>query len=145
MWKYQIAIDIVPKYIFLINNKSIENVSTLLILCYKVIWKFLKSKEMRPVETLWTTIKSNLIINLASNEYSKVIDFKALNCDVVAPVFKDANKKLAKIYFSLKGLQGMEFKQTGEFRSTYPHNYKLRNYKAWHRAKAHRQPTTMQH
>lgn len=41
--------------------------------------------------------KSKIIVNLASNEYSKAIDFKNLNVKLVTPVFKDKSKGVYKV------------------------------------------------
>jgi len=52
--------------------------------------------------------KSSVLLNLASNEYFKVIDKKALHGDVITPVFKDLkNEKFKIISFYAKKARGM--------------------------------------
>ncbi|GHB17272.1 peroxide stress protein YaaA [Salinicola rhizosphaerae] len=51
---------------------------------------------------------SPTLVNLASNEYSKAIDFKALKADVVSPVFKDEkNGQFKIISFYAKKARGL--------------------------------------
>lgn len=51
--------------------------------------------------------KDELFLNLASNEYFKAIDKKALNTDIISPVFKDfKNDKLKIISFYAKEARG---------------------------------------
>ena len=42
-------------------------------------------------------LKSELVVNLASNEYFKAVDKKQLNAEIVAPAFKDLSKGKYKI------------------------------------------------
>ena len=52
--------------------------------------------------------KSNYLLNLASNEYSKSIEFKNLNAKVISPVFKDwKNGKFKIISFYAKRARGL--------------------------------------
>lgn len=52
--------------------------------------------------------KSKLVINLASNEYSKVANLKSLNADVISPVFKDwKNGEYILISFFAKRARGL--------------------------------------
>ena len=47
------------------------------------------------------TLKSDTVVNLASNEYFKAVDKKLLNADIVAPAFKDlknGNYKIISFY-----------------------------------------------
>ena len=49
-----------------------------------------------------------IILNLASNEYSKAIDFKKINAKVITPIFKDwKNGKYKVISFFAKKARGM--------------------------------------
>ncbi|MCL4157032.1 UNVERIFIED_CONTAM: hypothetical protein GTU68_062590 [Idotea baltica] len=41
--------------------------------------------------------KSEIIVNLASMEYSKAVDFKKLNAKLITPVFKDKSKGVYKV------------------------------------------------
>ena len=51
------------------------------------------------------------VLNLASNEYSKAIDFKSLNHEVITPHFKDfKDGKLKMISFYAKKARGMMLK-----------------------------------
>jgi len=51
---------------------------------------------------------SKIILNLASNEYSKAIDFKKINAKVITPIFKDwKNGKYKVISFFAKKARGM--------------------------------------
>jgi cytoplasmic iron level regulating protein YaaA (DUF328/UPF0246 family) len=52
--------------------------------------------------------KSNYLLNLASNEYSKSINLKNLNTEVISPVFKDwKNGKFKIISFYAKRARGL--------------------------------------
>jgi len=52
--------------------------------------------------------KSELVINLASNEYFKSVDKKALNAEIIAPAFKDLkNGKYKIISFFAKKARGL--------------------------------------
>jgi cytoplasmic iron level regulating protein YaaA (DUF328/UPF0246 family) len=52
--------------------------------------------------------KSNYLLNLASNEYSKSINLKNLNSEVISPVFKDwKNGKFKIISFYAKRARGL--------------------------------------
>ena len=56
---------------------------------------------------------SNFVLNLASNEYSKAINFKTIQAEVISPVFKDWKNGEYKIisFFAKKarGLMGRYF------------------------------------
>ncbi|MFW5852247.1 MAG: peroxide stress protein YaaA [Bacteroidota bacterium] len=61
------------------------------------------------------------IINLASQEYAKVIDFKQLPVPVITPVFKDyKNGKLKIISFYAKKARGMMVRYMAENNCTKP-------------------------
>lgn len=53
-------------------------------------------------------LEGELVVNLASNEYAKAIDFKKLNQPIITPVFKDwKNDKLKVISFYAKKARGL--------------------------------------
>ena len=55
-----------------------------------------------------TALKSDLIVNLASNEYSKVAKLKTLGADVVSPAFRDwKNGEFKMISFFAKRARGL--------------------------------------
>lgn len=59
--------------------------------------------------------ENDWILNLASNEYSKAVDFKNLNLPVVSPAFKDyKDGKLKMISFFAKKARGMMLRYVAE-------------------------------
>ena len=53
-------------------------------------------------------LKKEIIVNLASNEYSKVVDFSNINNKVITPIFKDMkNGKYKIISFYAKKARGL--------------------------------------
>ena len=73
--------------------------------------------------------KNELFVNLASNEYSSVIDANSLKTDMVSPIFKDfKNGKLKIISFYAKKARGMMVRyildnQINDFESLKGFNY----------------------
>jgi cytoplasmic iron level regulating protein YaaA (DUF328/UPF0246 family) len=68
------------------------------------------------------------ILNLASNEYSKALDFKKLDIPVVSPAFKDyKDGKLKMISFFAKKARGMMLRYVAEHGITNPED--LKNFK----------------
>jgi cytoplasmic iron level regulating protein YaaA (DUF328/UPF0246 family) len=62
---------------------------------------------------------SELVVNLASKEYAKAVDFKALDNPVISPVFKDfKNGKLKIISFFAKKARGLMTRQLLEKNAT---------------------------
>jgi cytoplasmic iron level regulating protein YaaA (DUF328/UPF0246 family) len=62
---------------------------------------------------------SELVVNLASKEYAKAVDFKALDNPVMSPVFKDfKNGKLKIISFFAKKARGLMTRQLLEKNAT---------------------------
>jgi cytoplasmic iron level regulating protein YaaA (DUF328/UPF0246 family) len=55
----------------------------------KNLYEFWKNIIYKEIQTALDESGSNLLINLASNEYYKAIDKKKLKADIVTPVFKD--------------------------------------------------------
>jgi uncharacterized protein len=72
------------------------------------LYEFWKVHITEKIKKDLLSMNSKLIINLASNEYSKSIDFKALKVDVVSPEFKDYKNGSYKIIsFFAKKARGM--------------------------------------
>ena len=73
--------------------------------------------------------KNELFVNLASNEYSSVIDANSLKTDMISPIFKDLkNGKLKIISFYAKKARGMMVRyildnQINDFESLKGFNY----------------------
>ena len=73
--------------------------------------------------------KNELFVNLASNEYSSVIDTNSLKTDMISPIFKDfKNGKLKIISFYAKKARGMMVRyildnQINDFESLKGFNY----------------------
>jgi len=73
--------------------------------------------------------KNELFVNLASNEYSSVIDANSLKTDMISPIFKDfKNGKLKIISFYAKKARGMMVRyildnQINDFESLKGFNY----------------------
>ena len=73
---------------------------------HKNLYEFWKNK----VTTFFNDeiVENELFINLASNEYSSVIDKKSLNTKMLSPIFKDfKNGKLKMISFYAKKARGL--------------------------------------
>ena len=74
----------------------------------KNLYEFWKETVTDEVNDTLKKMKSNLIINLASNEYFKVIDTKKLDGKIVSPVFKDEKKGTYKVIaFYAKKARGL--------------------------------------
>ncbi|MBS4058856.1 MAG: peroxide stress protein YaaA [Bacteroidetes bacterium] len=72
------------------------------------LYDFWKQHISKSIQMELKSLKSNLIINLASNEYSKSVDFKALKVDLVSPEFKDyKNGDYKIISFFAKKARGL--------------------------------------
>lgn len=75
-------------------------------------WREIITKEINKHE-------SDFIVNLASNEYFKVINKKDLNAKVITPIFKDYKKgKLKTIAIFAKKARGMMVKYMAENKIT---------------------------
>lgn len=76
--------------------------------------------------------KSKALIQLASNEYSKAIQLKNIECPVITPVFKDTkNGKLKVISFFAKKARGLMARYIIENKITSPDklkNFNIDNY-----------------
>lgn len=78
----------------------------------KNLYSFWKEKLTETVNAITAEQGNNLILNLASKEYSKALDFKALKAKVVDVDFKELrNGKLKVISFNAKKARGGMFRQ----------------------------------
>ncbi|WP_048307810.1 peroxide stress protein YaaA [Halomonas sp. PR-M31] len=74
----------------------------------KDLYAFWKDRLTQDLETAVTRSGSNVLVNLASNEYFKAIDMKRLSARVITPVFKDAKNGQYKIIsFYAKKARGL--------------------------------------
>ena len=74
----------------------------------KNLYEFWGQKITDAVNQQLADIKSDVLINLASNEYYKSIKPKAINADIVTPVFKDwKNGQYKMISFYAKKARGL--------------------------------------
>nr|WP_298415006.1 peroxide stress protein YaaA [uncultured Halomonas sp.] len=74
----------------------------------KDLYAFWKDRLTQDLEAAVTRSGSNVLVNLASNEYSKAIDIKRLSARVITPVFKDAKNGQYKIIsFYAKKARGL--------------------------------------
>lgn len=74
----------------------------------KDLYAFWRDRLTRDLETAIAQSGSNILVNLAPNEYSKAIEIKRLSARVVTPVFKDAKKGQYKIIsFYAKKARGL--------------------------------------
>jgi len=71
------------------------------------LYKFWGDKITKNINKQLKTIDSKILLNLASNEYFKSIDTKAINAEIVTPVFKDwKNGQYKLISFFAKKARG---------------------------------------
>ncbi|MGC3875088.1 peroxide stress protein YaaA [Halomonas sp. GXIMD04776] len=74
----------------------------------KDLYAFWRERLTRDLDTAIGKSGSNVLVNLASNEYFKVIDSKRLSARVVTPIFKDAkNGEYKIISFYAKKARGL--------------------------------------
>lgn len=72
------------------------------------LYAFWKSKIVIKVKEALAESGSNILVNLASNEYYKSIDTKKLDCEIVTPEFKDLkNGKYKMIAIYAKRARGL--------------------------------------
>ena len=64
---------------------------------YKDLYAFWKEDVTQNLKDVLNELKTDVVLNLASNEYSKVVDFKALGVKVVSPAFKHLKQNQYKI------------------------------------------------
>ncbi|NND55482.1 MAG: peroxide stress protein YaaA [Gammaproteobacteria bacterium] len=73
----------------------------------KTLYEFWGDRITDNLNAQLKSLKSDVVLNLASNEYFKSIDKKALQADVIAPAFKDLkNGKYKIISFYAKKARG---------------------------------------
>jgi len=74
----------------------------------KDLYAYWRERLTQDLDEAIATSGSSTLINLASNEYSKAIDFKRLEADVVSPVFRDEkNGQFKIISFYAKKARGL--------------------------------------
>jgi cytoplasmic iron level regulating protein YaaA (DUF328/UPF0246 family) len=74
----------------------------------KNLYEFWSDLITKSINTDLNNINSDILINLASNEYFKSIDKKKLNAQIITPVFKDfKNGRYKMISFFAKKARGM--------------------------------------
>lgn len=64
---------------------------------YKDLYEFWKEDVTQNLKDVLNELKTDVVLNLASNEYSKVVDFKTLGVKVVSPAFKHLKQNQYKI------------------------------------------------
>jgi cytoplasmic iron level regulating protein YaaA (DUF328/UPF0246 family) len=64
---------------------------------YKDLYEFWKEDVNKELAKTLNELNTDIVLNLASNEYSKVVDFKKLGVKVVSPVFKHLKNNEYKI------------------------------------------------
>ena len=74
----------------------------------KNLYEFWGNKPSSALKKQLASLKSNVLINLASNEYFNVVDKKLLDAEIITPVFKDfKNGKYKIISFYAKKARGL--------------------------------------
>ena len=74
----------------------------------KNLYEFWGEKPSLSLKNQMSSLQSNVLINLASNEYFNVVDKKLLDADIITPVFKDfRNGKYKIISFYAKKARGL--------------------------------------
>jgi cytoplasmic iron level regulating protein YaaA (DUF328/UPF0246 family) len=87
-------LDLIQPYRLEISTKLAINTS-------KNLYAYWQDKITSEIKQILITHNNPTIINLASNEYFKVIDAKKLNANIITPVFKEyknGNYKIVTIY-----------------------------------------------
>ena len=75
---------------------------------HRHLYSFWKSKLTDNINNSIATSNSKTLVNLASNEYSKVLQMKNIDADVINPVFKDwKNDRYKIISFFAKKARGL--------------------------------------
>ena len=94
-------LDLIQAYRLEMGTKiSINNSSSL--------YEFWSNRITSELNSNLESTKSKFLLNLASNEYSKSIDMKSLNAEVITPVFKDwKNGQYKIISFFAKKARGL--------------------------------------
>ncbi len=74
----------------------------------KNLYEFWGNKITEAINTQLANSSTNVLINLASNEYFKSVNVKSVNADIVTPVFKDwKNGQYKMISFFAKKARGL--------------------------------------
>ena len=74
----------------------------------KNLYEFWDTKITQALNTQLTEIDSQVLVNLASNEYFSAVKLKILKADIITPVFKDfKNDKYKIISFYAKKARGL--------------------------------------
>ena len=74
----------------------------------KNLYEFWDNKITNAINSHLKTIDSNIVLNLASNEYFKSVKIKSLEADIVTPVFKDwKTDRYKMISFYAKKARGL--------------------------------------
>ena len=75
---------------------------------YSGLYVYWKTKLIKQISTEMKSLNTNVLINLASNEYFKSVNLKGTKLDVVSPVFKDnKNGEYKIISFYAKRARGL--------------------------------------
>ena len=89
------------------------------------LYQYWGSKIAKQLHKDLTSKQSEIVVNLASNEYFKAVDKKALNARIITPVFKDEkNGKFKVISFFAKKARGLMARYIIDNKITSPESLK---------------------
>ncbi len=99
---------------------------------FKNLYQFWGDKITRSVKKAVKDSGGNILINLASEEYAKAVDFKATKARVVTPVFKEfRNGSYKFISYNGKRARGLMTRFIIDKEITDPEQLKLFNYEGY--------------
>lgn len=105
----------------LIKPYRLEMGTTLAVGKHKSLYEFWMDKLTKSLKADLGELKSQTVINLASNEYSRAVQFKSLKCSVISPDFKDyKNGEYKMISFFAKKARGLMSSYIIRNRITHP-------------------------
>jgi uncharacterized protein len=99
---------------------------------FKNLYQFWGDRITRSIKQATKESAGKIIVNLASDEYSKAVDFKATRARVVTPVFNEFRNGTYKfISYNGKRARGLMTRFIIDHRITVPEHLKLFNYEGY--------------
>lgn len=99
---------------------------------FKNLYQFWGDKITKSVKQAIKESGNNILVNLASEEYSKAVDFKATKARIITPVFNEfKNGKFKFISFNGKRARGLMTRFIIDHKLSDPEQIKLFNYEGY--------------
>ncbi len=97
------------------------------------LYKYWKSTVTDRLKDDIETVDAKFVLNLASQEYAKVLDFKRLDLPIIAPDFKEERgDKFQMISFFAKKARGLMARYAIQNKVTTPEELKGFDYEGYH-------------